>query len=88
MDTESLGHSIPCQVSGRMGRASKHDAGFHLNWLPVLQVPPELPLPQGIGNGLCLIGKCAEKVNVFYLALSQRISRSRSEEHTSELQSH
>src|SRR5208282_2103847 len=70
MDTESLGHSIPCQVSGRMGRASKHDAGFHLNWLPVLQVPPELPLPQGIGNGLCLIGKCAEKVNVFYLALS------------------
>src|ERR1700678_4019684 len=70
MDTESLGRGISCRVCSRMGRASKHDTGFHFNRLPVQQVPPELPLPQGIGNGPRLIGKCAEKVNVFDLALS------------------
>src|SRR5258707_3556768 len=51
-----------------MWRAPKHDAGFHLNRLPVPQIRLELPLSQGIGNDFCLIGKRAEKVNVLDLA--------------------
>ena len=35
---------------------------------PSLQVRLEFPLTQSIGDGFRLIGKCAEKVNVFYLA--------------------
>src|SRR5208282_2035646 len=49
--------------------ASKHDAGFHFNPVPVPQVRPELPLTQGIADRFGLIGKCAEEVNVFHLAL-------------------
>ena len=49
--------------------SSKHDTGFHLNRLPIPQVRLELPLIQGIGDSLRLLWKCAEKVNVFDLAL-------------------
>ena len=47
----------------------KQDSGFHLDWLPILHVLFELPLAQGIRDGLGLIDECTEKVNVFYFAV-------------------
>src|SRR5437899_2254635 len=64
--------SFGCRILGcgchRTRRMSKHDAGFHFQRLSVAQVPPEPPLGQRIRNGFCLIGKCAEKMNVLHLA--------------------
>jgi hypothetical protein len=51
-----------------MRRAAKHDSGFHFNRVSISQVRLELPLTEGIGDGFCLIGKGAEKVDVFYSA--------------------
>jgi hypothetical protein len=52
-----------------MWRASEHDAGFHFNPLPVVYVRLEPPLAQSIADGFCLIGKCAEEVDMSHLAL-------------------
>src|SRR5882757_940191 len=48
---------------------SEHDAGFYFHRLSVAQVWSEAPLKQGVCNGVYLVGKGAEKMNVLYLAL-------------------
>src|ERR1700677_420863 len=65
---ESLSYIPFSWGSCRMGCASEDDAGFHFNWTPVLQVWFELPLPEGIRDGLCLARECAEKMNVLHFA--------------------
>jgi hypothetical protein len=64
----SFGCSVGCWECRRMRRSSKHDAGFHFNWMAVLQVRFDLPLPEGISDGLCLAWKRAENVNMLYPA--------------------
>src|SRR5580700_41870 len=53
----------------RISCAAEHQTGFHLDRLAVLAVGLELPLAECVGNHFRLIGKRAEEVNVFYLAL-------------------
>ena len=42
-----------------MRGASKHDSGFYFNRPAVSQVGLEFPLFKGVGDGFCLVGKCA-----------------------------
>lgn len=48
----------------------EQDSGLHFHQLPSPPILLELPLAQSIGDDLRLIGECAEKVNVLYLAFS------------------
>jgi len=50
-------------------RAPEQDPGFHFHRLAILGVWFELPLLERSRDHGCLIGKCAEKVNVLYLAV-------------------
>src|SRR6267154_661843 len=63
-----FGGTFCCSMCRRKCCAPKHDASFHFDRLPVPHISLELPLTQGLGDGFCLIGKCAEKVNVAYFA--------------------
>lgn len=63
-----LGRPVAGRVGRRICRAPKHEAGLHLNRLTVSQVPLEFPFSKSVGDGLRLIGKRAEKVNVFHFA--------------------
>jgi len=51
LSPESLGRWVCRRRCRLVGRASKHDAGFHFHPLPSTQVGPELPLSQRIGDG-------------------------------------
>lgn len=48
----------------------EQDSGLHFHQLPSPLILLELPLAQSIGDDLRLIGECAEKVSVLYLAFS------------------
>jgi len=49
-------------------RPPKHDSGLHLDRLPVPPIRLEFPLVQSVSDHPCLIGECAKKMNVLYLA--------------------
>src|SRR5579872_2093718 len=48
------------RASSRGPYASEQDARFHLLRTPVSVEGPELPLPERIRDGFCLVWKCAE----------------------------
>lgn len=49
-------------------RPPKQDSGLHLDRLPVSPIRLESPLVQSVSDRPCLIGECAKKMNVLYLA--------------------
>lgn len=51
----------------RVAYVTEIDSGFHLDRRSIPQVRLETPLPQGIHDALGLIGKRAQKMNMFHL---------------------